>query len=204
MLSFRLKKQTSKNAVDTFKSDWVLNTPLSNTNVCHLILTCSRFPILHGEARQQELATWIWKCHLHISMVVNTPVSQHEQQQLQQQAAPQPPPSLRSLVSQGLSLAEAKNIKENCGKCSVTLWSNTVHVSCYHCNKGHHQKCSTGPKGLPCDIDWNCNKCAKILQQSSSANIPQPPAPNNTTPSQKLPGLGKLHARWWEFMQHAR
>ena len=112
--------------------------------------------------------------------------------------------TLRSFESQGLSLAEAKNIKENCGKCSVTLWPNTVHVSCYHCNKGHHQKCSTGPKGLPCDIDWNCNKCAKILQQSSSANIPQPPAPTNTAPSQQLPGLSKLHAWWWEFTQHAR
>ena len=43
-------------------------------NVCHLIPTCSRFPIPRGEARQRELATRIWKCHLHISTVFNTPV----------------------------------------------------------------------------------------------------------------------------------
>ena len=35
--------------------------------VCHLILTCSGFPIPHGEERQRELATRIWKWDLHIS-----------------------------------------------------------------------------------------------------------------------------------------
>ena len=43
-------------------------------NVCHLFSTCSGFPIPRGEARQRELATRIWKCHLHISPVVNTPI----------------------------------------------------------------------------------------------------------------------------------
>ena len=75
-----------------------------------------------GEARQSELATRIWKCHLHTYTVVKTHVDQHHQQQQQlQQPASQPPPSLRSLLNQGLSLAEANDIKEKCGKCSVTL-----------------------------------------------------------------------------------
>ena len=69
----------------------------------------------------------------------------------------------------------------------VTLQSNTVLVRWNCCNKGYHQKCSTGPKASHQDINWNCDKCAKILLQSSSAKITQPPAPTNITPSQQLP-----------------
>ena len=146
------------------------------------------------------LATQIWKCHLHISTVANTPVGQHHQQlhqqqqeQFQQQPAPLHPPSLWSLLSQGLSLAEVKDIKDKCGKSSITLRSNTVPVRCNRCNKSYHQKDISGPKVSSRDIYWNCEKCAKILQQCSSANIPQP-APTNTTPSQQLPtqSRGKL------------
>ena len=85
-------------------------------------------------------------------------------------AAP-PPSSLRFLLNQGLSLAEAEDIKEKCGKFSTTLRSNTVPVRYNRCNKGYHQKRRTGPKASFCNINWNCNKFAKILHQSSSANI---------------------------------
>ena len=114
---------------------------------------------------------------------------QHQQQQQQsfQQSAPPPTTSLRSLLNQGLSLTEAKDIKEKCGKCSATLWSNTVPVRCNRCNKGYCQKCSTVPKAWSHDISWNCDKCAKILQQSSSVKITQLPAPTNTIPSLQLP-----------------
>ena len=108
-------------------------------------------------------------------------------------AAP-PPSSLRFLLNQGLSLAEAKDIKEKCGKFSTTLQSNTAPVRYNRCNKGYHQKCKTGPKATFCNINWNCNKFAKILQQSSSANITQLPAFTNVIPSQQLPAQssGKL------------
>ena len=95
----------------------------------------------------------------------------------------------KSLLNQGLSLAEAKDIKEKCGKCSATLQSNTVLVRCS--NKGFHQKCSTGPKASFRDNNWNCNKCAKILQQSNSANITQLPTSTNTIPSQQLSAQSK-------------
>ena len=48
-----------------------------------------------------------------------------------------------------------------------------VPVRCNRCNKGYHQKCSTGHKASSRDINWNYNKWAKILQQSSSDNITQ-------------------------------
>ena len=61
------------------------------------------------------------------------------------------------------------------------------HPTIKHCSCSRHQKCSTGPKASSREINWNCGKYAKIMQQSSSANITQPPAPTNTTPSQQLP-----------------
>ena len=120
-------------------------------------------------------------------MAITTHSGQQQQQQQPFQSAPPPTTSLRSLLNQGLSLTEAKDIKEKCGKCSATLWSNTVPVRCNCCNKGFCQKCSTGPKAWSHDISWNCDKCAKILQQSSSVNITQLPAPTNTIPSLQLP-----------------
>ena len=69
---------------------------------------------------------------------------------------------------------------------TCTCTSNTVPVRCNCCNKGYHEKCSTGPKVSSRDINGNFNKCAKILQHSSSANISQLPAPTNTIPSQQL------------------
>ena len=84
-----------------------------------------------------------------------------------------------------------KDVKEKCGKCSGTLWSNTVPVRCNRCNKGYHPKCSTGPKASSHDINWNCNKFTKILQKFSSVNIIQPSAPTSTTPSQQLPAQSR-------------
>ena len=54
---------------------------------------------------------------------------------------------------------------------SVTLQPNAAPVRCNRCNKGYQQKCSAGPKASSRDINWNCNKCAKILQKSNTANI---------------------------------
>ena len=150
---------------------YLIIVPNILVNVCHLILTCSGLPIPRGEARQCELATRIWKCYLHNSTVAIAQASQQQQQQqlLQQPAAP-PPLSLKSLPNQGLSLAEAKDIKEKYGKCSATLRSNTGPVRCNRCSAGLHRKYSTGPKASSHDINWNCDNCVKILQQSNSAS----------------------------------
>ena len=118
-------------------------------NVCHLNLTCSEFAIARGEARQRELTTRIWKCHLQTSTVVTTQAGlqhHHQQQQPLQQSESTPPPSLKSLLSQGLPFTEAKDIKEKCGKWSATLQSNTVPVRCNHCKTGYQKNWSTGPK----------------------------------------------------------
>ena len=85
----------------------------------HLNLTCSGFAIARGEAKQWELTTRIWKCHLQTSTVVTTQAGlqhHHQQQQPLQQSESTPPPSLKSLLSQGLPFTEAKDIKEKCGK----------------------------------------------------------------------------------------
>ena len=63
--------------------------------------------------------------------------------------------TLKSLLNQDLSLADAKSSKEKCAKCSAALSSNTVPVRGSVCSKGFHQKCSTGPKALTCDNLWN-------------------------------------------------
>ena len=54
-------------------------------------------------------------------------------------------------------------------------------------------------KASSCEVNWNWDKCAKILLQSSSASISQLCAPTNTIPSQQLPtqSRDKLTAIQW-------
>ena len=115
---------------------------LSCGNVCHPAATCSGFVYPRGNARPRALSTRIWHCHLHCS-----PSATPHPSLSPNNSPPRPtPPSLTSLLNQGLSLADAKNSKEKCAKCSTALRSNTVPVRCNVCSKGFHQKCSTGQK----------------------------------------------------------
>ena len=61
------------------------------------------------------LSTWVWHCHLHSSpSATSHPLSSPDN------SPPLPTPaSLKSLLNQGLSLAEAKSSKEKCAKCSA-------------------------------------------------------------------------------------
>ena len=154
---------------------------LSCANVCHLSAICSGFVNPSGTARTCELSTRIWRSHLHSS----AKASGHSSTQ-HYTSPPRPtPPSLNSLVSQGMSLADAKSSKETCAKCSAALRSSTVPVRCNACNKGFHQKCSTGPKALTRDDQWKCDKCTKLQQNRLVAsNTCQISGSTDSTPSQ--------------------
>ena len=100
----------------TFKSN------PSCDNVCHLAAMFSGFVNPRGTSRARALSTRVWHCHLLSSPSVTShpPLSPDN-------SPPCPtPPSLKSLLNQGLSLAEAKSSKEKCAKCSAALRSNTV------------------------------------------------------------------------------
>ena len=87
-----------------------------------------------------------------------------------------------------MSLADGKNCKEKCAKCSATLCSNTVPVRCNVCQKEFHQKWSIGPKASTHDDQWKCEKCTKLQQNRLTAsNNCQIPGPTNSIPSQPLP-----------------
>ena len=91
-------------------------------NVCHLAAMFSGFVNPRGTSRARALSTRVWHCHLLSSPSVTShpPLSPDN-------SPPCPtPPSLKSLLNQGLSLAEAKSSKEKCDKCSAALRSNTV------------------------------------------------------------------------------
>ena len=91
-------------------------------NVCHLAAMFSGFVNPRGTSRARALSTRVWHCHLLSSPSVTShpPLSPDN-------SPPCPtPPSLKSLLNQGLSLAEAKSSKEKCAKCSAALRSNTV------------------------------------------------------------------------------
>ena len=159
-------------------------------NVCHLAATCSGFVYPRGNARPRALSTRIWHCHLHSATPSATsPSAMPHPSSLANNSPPRPnPPSLTSLLNQGLSLADAKNLKEKCAKCSAALRSNTVPVRCSVCSKGFHQKCSTGPKASTRDNLWKCGKCTNIQQNctSESTNCVLP-GPTNSLPSQPVP-----------------
>ena len=73
----------------------------SSCNVCHLAATCSGFVYPRGNARPRALCTRIWHCHLHSSPSVTPHPSLSPNNST--------PSSLKSLLNQGLSLADAKN-----------------------------------------------------------------------------------------------
>ena len=105
-------------------------------NVCHLAATYSGFVNPRRPARARVLSTRVWHCHLHSS----SSASSHSATQPVTSPPRPTPPSLKSLLDQGLSLADAKISKEKCAKCFTALRSNTVPVRCSVCLKGFHQK----------------------------------------------------------------
>ena len=168
-------------------------------NVCHLAATCSEFVYTRGNARPRALSTRIWHCHLHPATPSATPPSAtpHPSSLANNSPPRLTPPSLTSLLNQGLSLADAKNSKEKCAKCSAAQRSNTVPVGCSVCSKGLHQKYSTGPKASTRDNLWKCRKCTNIQQNctSESTNC----GPTNSLPSQPVPSTtrNKLEIYQW-------
>ena len=95
--------------------------------------------------------------------------------------------SLNSL-NQGMALADAKNSKEKWAKFFYAFHSNTVPVRSNACNKGFHQKCSTGPKASSHDDQRKHEKCTKLQQNRLAAfSNCQLSGPTNSTPSQPQP-----------------
>ena len=188
------------NPIRTYCAD--LGYHCANTscgNVCHLATTCSGFVYPRGNARPRALSTRIWHCHLHSATPSATsPSATPHPSSLANNSPPHPtPPSLTSLLNQGLSLADAKNSKEKCAKCSAALRSNTVPVRCSVCSKGFHQKCSTGPKASTRDNLWKCEKCTNIQQNCTSQSTNR--GPTNSLPSQPVPSTtrNKLKIYQW-------
>ena len=165
-------------------------------NVCHLAATCSGFVNPRGPARARTLSTRVWHCHLHSSLSASShPATQPD-------TSPQrpTPPSLKSLLDQGLSLADAKISKEKCAKCSAALRSNTVPVRCSVCSKGVHQKCSTGPKASTRDSHWKCDRCNILRQNHASKSTDcQLPESTNSSPLEPLPSPSRNKLKIYQW-----
>ena len=151
-------------------------------NVCHLAATCSGFVYPRRKAKPRALSTRIWHCDLHSSPSATPHLSLLSPKNLPPRSTP---PSLTSLLNQGLSVADAKNSKEKCGKCSAALRSNTVPVRCSICSKGFHQKCRTGPKATTRDNLWKCAKDTNLNASESTNRVL--PGPTDSLPSQPVP-----------------
>ena len=165
-------------------------------NVCHLAVTCSGFVYPRRKARPRALSTRVWHCDLHSSPSATSYPSLSPNN-----LPPRPtPPSLTSLLNQGLSLADAKNSEEKCAKCSAALRSNTVPVRCSVCSKGFHQKCSTGPKASTRDNLWKCGKCTNIEQNRTSESTNRVlPGPTNSLPSQPVPSTSRNKLKIYQW-----
>ena len=96
--------------------------------------------------------------------------------------------SIKCLLNQGLSIADAESAQEKCAKCSLASRSNTVLVRYSVCTKGFHQKWSTGLKASTRDNQWECEKCTNFQQNCiiESTNC-QLPGLSNLLLSQALP-----------------
>ena len=158
------------NPICTHYADLAYHCTDTSCDVCHLAATCSGFIYPRGNARPCALSTRIWHCHLHpATPSATSPSAMPHPSSLANNSPPRPnPPLLMSLLNQGLSLADGKNLKEKCAKCSAALCSNTVPVRCSVCSKGFYQKCSTGPKASTHDNLWKCEKCTNIQQNCTS------------------------------------
>ena len=77
--------------------------------VCHLGPACSKKRRAQGSQKARRYLE-VWWCREHNP----APPGEVQQQDL---AVPAPPPSLESLVQSGLSMAEARSIKEKCTSC---------------------------------------------------------------------------------------
>ena len=168
-------------------------------NVSHLAATCSGFVYPRGNARPRALSTRIWHCHLHSATPSATsPSATPHLSSLANNSPPRPnPPSLTSLLNQRLSLADAKNLKENYAQCSAALRSNTVPARCSVCSKGFHQKCSTGPKASTRDNLWKCEKCTNIQQNCTSQSTNRDPT--NSLPSQPVPSATRNKMKIYQW-----
>ena len=166
-------------------------------NVCHLTATCSGFVYPRGNARPRALTTRIWYCHLHSATPSATP---HPSSSASNSSTRPTPPSLTSLLNQGLSLADAKNLKEKSAKCSAALRSNTVPVRCSLCSKGLNQKCSTGLKASTRDNLWKCEKCTNIQQNCTFESTDRVlPGPTNSLPFQSVPSTSRNKLKIYQW-----
>ena len=152
-----------------------------------------------GNGRPRALSTRTWHCHLHSANPSPTsPSATPHPSSLANNSPPRPtPPSLTSLLNQGLPLADAKNLKEKCAKCSATLRSNTVPVRCSVCSKGFHHKCSTGPKASTRDDLWKCSKCTNIQRNCTSKSTIR--GPSNSLPSQPVPSTARNKLKIYQW-----
>ena len=157
---------------------------------------CSGFVNPRGASTARVLSTRVWHCHLHSS-----PSATSHPSLSPDNSPPCPtPPSLKSLLNQGLSLAEAKSSKERCAKCSTALRSNTVSVRCSVCSKGFHQNCSTGPKASTRDNHWKCEKCTNIPQnRTSESTNRQLFGSTNSSPSQPVPTTSRNKLKIYQY-----
>ena len=181
-----------KNTIRTHYAD--LAYP--SCDVCHLAATCSGFVNPRGTARARALSTRVWLCHLHCS-----PSATSHPSSSPDNSPPRPtPPSLKSFLNQGLSLADAKSSKYKCAKCSAALRSITVPVRCSVCSKGFHQKCSAGPKASTRDNHWKCEKCTNIQQnRTSEPTNRQLPGSTNSSPSQTVPTTSRNKLKIYQW-----
>ena len=168
----------------------------SCSNVCHLAATCSGFVNPRGNARARALSTRIWHCHLHSS-----PSATLHPSLSPDNSPPRPtPPSIKSLLNQSLSLADAKILKKKSAKWSAALRSNTVPVRCSVCSKGFHQKCSTGQKASTCDNFGKCGKCTNIQQNRTSESTNRVvPGSTNSLPSQPVPTTSRSKLKIYQW-----
>ena len=187
------------NPIRTRYADLAYHCANPSCDVCYLAATCSGFVYPRGNARPRALSTRIWHCHLHSATPLATsPSAMPHLSSLANNLPPRPnPPSLTSLLNQGLSLADAWNLKEKFAKCSAALRSNTVPVRCSVCSKGFHQKCSTGQKASTRENLWKCEKCTNIQRNCTSQSTNR--GPTNSLPSQPVPSTtrNKLKIYQW-------
>ena len=179
-----------KNPIHTRYAD------LACKNVCHLAATCSGFVNHGGTARAHALSTRVWHCHLHSS-----PSATLHPSLSPATSPPHPtPPWLKSLLNQGLSLADANSSKEKCAKCSAALRSNTVPARCSVCSKEFHQKCSTEPKASTRDSYWKCDNCTNNQRnRTSQTKNRQLPVTTNSSSSQHVPTISQNKLKIYQW-----
>ena len=164
-------------------------------DVCHLAATYSRFVNPRGSARACALSTKVWHCNLHSSPSATSHLSLSPDN-----SPPRPTPqSLKSLLNQDLSLADAKSSKEKCAK-SLLLYVLTLSQwGAVYAPRDSMRNAALDRK-LTRDNHWKCKKCTNIQQNRTSESINrQLPGSTNSSPSKPVPttSWNKLKIYQW-------